>query len=59
MLLKLKQLLIWHGSIRDWYREVWQRDPDARMCCTGYHCGCQGATNGEYWKWQWEHRNAR
>lgn len=58
IILKLKTLLIWHGSFRDWAREVWRVDPDSQICCNGHHCGCQGADHRTMWEWQWAHRYA-
>lgn len=48
LILKLRMLRLMNARI--WYREVWLRDPNALMCCNGYMCGCQGATNREYWE---------
>lgn len=59
MILKLKMLLLYRGSYRDWYSEVWKRHADDQMCCNGYHCGCQGATYGEMWEHFWKTRNVK
>lgn len=26
-------------------------DPDQRLCCNGHHCGCHGATVGQFAAW--------
>ncbi len=44
---KLKCLLfcIWRGyGLRFWWREIWTRDLNQYMCCSGRECGCYGAT---------------
>jgi hypothetical protein len=33
-------------------------DPDRKLCCDGRHCGCQGATVGQYAAWVFEARTA-
>lgn len=49
----LKLRMWWHGyrwSPRAWYREIWLTDPNDRMCCDGYMCGCYGACHATYWE---------
>lgn len=33
-----------HHSWIHWRREVWPKDPDSLLCCSGYECGCMGVT---------------
>lgn len=58
-LLKLKMLLLYRGSLRDWYRDVWMRESGERMCCSGYECGCYGACYGDWWEHLWKTRKFR
>ena len=55
-ILKLKMLLLYRGSIRDWYSDVWLKDAGQQMCCSGYECGCMGADYGSMWEHLWRNR---
>lgn len=57
--LKLKMFaLLWRHPV-EWYRDVWLRDADDRMCCNGHHCGCRGSCYGEYWRHLWADRDVK
>lgn len=34
-------------------------NPDRQLCCSGHHCGCQGATVGQYAAWAMKEAEAR
>jgi hypothetical protein len=46
----LKAML--RGTFEKWHKEVWTHDLDARFCCDGRECGCQGSTLGDVYMWQ-------
>lgn len=50
LILKLRMLRLYRWRLRAWYAEVWQQEAYARMCCSGYMCGCYGACYGDWWE---------
>lgn len=50
LILKLRMLRVYGFQFREWYREVWQQEAYARMCCSGHECGCYGACYGDWWE---------
>jgi hypothetical protein len=42
-----KLRILWWLSLDmfdNWRREIWRKDLDSRICCSGYECGCYGMT---------------
>lgn len=48
--LKLRMLRLYRCDLTRWYTDVWRQDPDARICCSGYMCGCYGSCYYEMWE---------
>lgn len=50
--LKLRVLIVWlRNAYAEWQKEVWNSELDARYCCDGRECGCEGSTVREVFCW--------